>query len=114
RRGAVLAPDPAVHPADELAADVEAEPGSADAAVEVGVEAIELLEDAVAVADRDAQALVLDDEAGDALAGLDPDADGPACGRVLHRVVDEVRQHLAHLVRVGGDAREAVRGVELD
>src|SRR5207244_3480048 len=53
-----LDPDAPVVPVDELAADVEAEAGAADAASHVRIEAIELLEDAPALGCRDAEAAV--------------------------------------------------------
>src|SRR4029079_11582894 len=95
-------PDPAVHALDELAADVEAEAGAPDAAREVGVEPEELLEDARLLPGRDPEALVLDADPGavSRLAQQDPHA--AAVRRVLDRVVDEVRQHLAQLARAGG------------
>ena len=67
-----LDPDAAVHAAHQLAADVEAEPGAADAAGEVRVEAEELLEDAAVLGGRDAEPLVADEEA---------DAPSPAARR---------------------------------
>ena len=57
-----LDPDPAVHAADDLAADVEAEPGAADAAGQVRVEPVELLEDRAVLGGRDPEALVGDRE----------------------------------------------------
>src|SRR5207237_6180 len=53
-----LRPDPAVEAAHELAADVEPEPGPADAAGHVRVEPEELLEDAAPLGRRDAETLV--------------------------------------------------------
>src|SRR4051812_15705851 len=55
-------PDPPVHAVHELAADVEPEPRSADAAREVRVEPEELLEDPAVLGRRDAEPLVLDPE----------------------------------------------------
>ena len=62
-------PDAAVHAMHELAADVEAEACSADAAGQVRVEAEELLEDPRLLGRRDAEALV-DDAEPDVVAGL--------------------------------------------
>ena len=56
-------PDPAVHAVHELAADVEAEAGAADAAGQVRVEPEELLEDSRLLGRRDAETLVFDAEA---------------------------------------------------
>src|SRR5213078_249716 len=61
--GLRLDPDAPVHRPDELTADVEAEAGSADAAPLVRIEAVELVEDPLLLAHRDAEALVLDGEA---------------------------------------------------
>src|SRR2546423_11671798 len=44
-----LDPDPPADPPDELAGDVEAEPRAADAAGHVGVEAVEIFGDPVAL-----------------------------------------------------------------
>ena len=62
-RPAPTRPDPAAHAADDLAADVEAEAGAADAAREVRVEAEELLEDPLVLGGRDAEPAVADGEA---------------------------------------------------
>src|SRR5581483_3540637 len=51
-------PDSSVHARHELAGDVEPEPGAADAAGQVRVEAKELLEDPVLLGGRDAEALI--------------------------------------------------------
>src|SRR5256885_16300797 len=51
-----LDPDLAVHAADEFTADIEPETGAADAARQFGVEAVELLEDPLTLARRDADA----------------------------------------------------------
>src|SRR5207253_8404104 len=64
-------PDPAPHRADELAADVEPEATSPDAAPMVRIEAIELLEDPLLLAERDAEPLVADGKARVAAVGLD-------------------------------------------
>src|SRR5262249_55894693 len=47
--------DLAPHPPQELAADVEAEAGAADAPPEVRVEAVELLEDPLLLVERDSE-----------------------------------------------------------
>src|SRR5690349_5015876 len=57
-----LDPDAAVDAANELAADVETQPGAADPARHVGVEAEELLEDAPLLRGWDPEALVDDRE----------------------------------------------------
>src|SRR5262249_42810579 len=58
-----LDPDPAVHRLNELPADVEPQTASSDAAPMVRIESIELLEDPLLLAERDAQPLVADGEA---------------------------------------------------
>ena len=60
-----LDPDAAVHPTNELATDVEAEPGAADSAGHVRIEPVELLEDAALLGRRDAEAFVGDHEPHD-------------------------------------------------
>src|SRR3954468_3677031 len=81
-RGAVAAvgddPDAAVHPRDQLAGDVEAQPGSSDSAREVGVEPEELLEDTVLLGGRDAQPLVAEAESDAPAAAADLQLDSPA------------------------------------
>ena len=52
---------------------------------------------------RYAQPLVVDGEANARSCDRDLDGDSSSIRRVLHRVVDEVRQDLPHLVRIGGD-----------
>ena len=104
-----LDPDLPVHPAHELAADVEAEAGAADAAGHVGIEAVELLEDPPVLGRGDAEPGVGDREADRAVAVRDRERDRPALGRVLDRVVDEVDEHLVELAGVGDDARDPLR-----
>src|SRR6266550_5779173 len=86
-RGPVrLDPDAAVDPAHELAADVEAEPGAADAAAHAGIEAVELLEDPALVGGRNPEPRVGDREADVPPVRREQDRDRPALGRVLDRV----------------------------
>src|SRR5262249_22451447 len=106
--GLRLQPDVAAHAADELVADVEAEPGTADAAGHLRVDAVELLEDAALLVDGDPEALVANVEDHVALVRLDADLDHAAIRRVLDRVLDEVDEHLPDLVAVGLDERHAV------
>ena len=73
-------PDPPRHPRHELAGDVEAEAGAADAAREVRVEPEELLEDPILLCGRDAEPLVADPEPDAAAAAADLDLDTPAVG----------------------------------
>src|SRR5919201_940336 len=60
--------DPAVHPLNELATDVQAEPAAADAVGLRRVEPVELLEDPLVLVGRDADPLVGDRDRDDALA----------------------------------------------
>src|SRR4051812_11622569 len=107
RSGAAVGfdPDAALDAAHELAADVEAEAGAADAAAHVGVEAVELLEDPPLLARGDPEAGVRDREADVAFARLERDVDRAAVGRVLDGVLDQVRDHLPELPRVRRDGR---------
>src|SRR5436305_8489771 len=73
-----LDPDAAVDAADELAADIEAEPRAADAAAHVRIEAVELLEDPPLLALRDAETGVRDREADMAAVRLERDVDRAA------------------------------------
>src|SRR5437868_7469701 len=85
------------HPAhllDDLARDVQAEPGAADAAGHLGVEPIELLEDPCLLGGRDAEALVLDVDAHAVWPVDDAHLDLAPAGRVLDRVLDEVDDDL--------------------
>ena len=72
----------------------------------VRIEAIELLEDPLLLAQRDAQALVADGEPHGVGVGLHPELDAPTLRRVLDRVVDEVGQHLARALGVAGHLRQ--------
>src|SRR6266542_4376721 len=98
-----LDPDATAHALEQLAADVQAEAGAADAAGQIGVEAIELLEDAAMLGGWNAQALVADREPQARPIDLDLHYHAAAVRRVLDRVVDEVRQDLSRLVRVSCD-----------
>src|SRR5919204_6506712 len=93
-------PDLPVHAADELAADVQPEPGASDATGELGIEAEELLEDPLPVAWWDSDPLVRDPELN-AIAHLaHRDLHAAAVRRVLDAVLDEVAEHLPKLGRV--------------
>src|SRR5438552_15612949 len=95
-----LDPDPSAHPFEQLAADVKAQACAADAASQVGIEAVELLEDAAVLGGRDSEALVPHREAQARARERDVDLDAPAPGRVLDGVFGEGRDDLANLVRV--------------
>src|SRR2546425_3583094 len=77
-------PDIPSHAAHELAADVEPEPGPADATCHLRIEAIELLEDACLLLGWDSDALVLDVEEHGLLPGrlsrFESDLDPAAVG----------------------------------
>ena len=70
--------EPTIHPADELAADVEAEPRPADAARELGIDPVELAEDPLLLPVGDAEALVRDREPEVRGVRLDADLDRAA------------------------------------
>src|SRR5205823_7064606 len=72
------------------------------------VEAVELVEDPLALRARDAEPLVGHLDLALAVLRIDPDLDLAALGRVLDRVVDEVDEHLPELVRVAEDRADAV------
>src|SRR5438874_6245934 len=101
-----LDPDPAFDPPDQLPGDVEAEPGASDAAGHVGIEAIELFEDATPLRRRDTEAAVRDRKPDDVACGLHRDADLAAAGRVLDGVLDQIVENLAELRLVRGHARQ--------
>src|SRR5947207_2641388 len=110
-----LDPDPPAHPPDELAGDVEAEPGAPDASGHVGVEAVELLDDPVALRGWDPEAHVGHREPHPPVALLDAETDVPAGRRVLDGVLQQVVEHLPQLSRVGCDRRHGVAdGIELE
>lgn len=100
-------PDAAVHPRHELPRDVEAEARPAHPARQVRVEAEELLEDPVLLCGRNAEPLVGDAEPDATATAADLDLDVAPVERVLDRVVDQVREDLAQLVRIRGDLRQA-------
>src|SRR4029077_5318535 len=107
-------PDAAVHLLHELSADVQPEPRPADAAREVRVDPVELLEDPLELAGRDAEALVLHLEADPRPRALAPDLDPAAVRRVLDGVLDEVEQPLLHPPGVPDGTRHARLALELD
>src|SRR3954451_9281991 len=95
-----LDPDAPVHRLDELAADVQAEARSADAPPLVGIQSIELVEDPLLLAYRDAEALILDAEAKPVAHCSEPHLDSPPGRRVLDRVVEQIEQHLARALAI--------------
>src|SRR5205823_14553497 len=109
-----LDPDAPVEPVDELAADVEPEPGAADASRHVRIEAIELLEDATALGRRDAEPVVAHAPDDVSLLALEPNGHRPTVGRVLDGVVDEVDEYLAELLLVGPYRGKPLRRGEVE
>src|SRR5215204_3080747 len=103
--------DAAAHPADELAADVQPQPGAARDLSLVWVRAVELLEDRPLLGRRDSDPLVLDLDPRAGRGATRGDGDRSAAWRVLDRVVDQVEEHLldpvavAHRGGVGVDLR---------
>src|SRR5262249_29867093 len=108
-RLAAFDPDLALHLADELPADVQAEPGAADATRQLRVEAVELLEDPLPLARWDADPLVADAGTDAVVDTLHRDLDPPTVPRVLDRVCEEVAAHAPQLFPAGGNAASAVR-----
>src|SRR5260221_3953147 len=111
--------DPAAVRLDDLLADGEAQPGAFGLAGEQVVAAVEALEDAFAVLEAHAGAVVLHLD-GDALfRAARAQEDALHLAGVLDRVVQEVEHHLRHRFAVDVDGREAgldhrvVGGVEL-
>src|SRR5206468_5445475 len=95
--------DLAAHAADELAADVETEPGAADAAGQLRIDAVELAEDPPLLERRDPDSLVADGQPHAAVAPRHRDPHPAAGGGIFDRVVDKVEQHLPELVRIRGN-----------
>src|SRR5205085_12520332 len=99
--------DRPTHPADELPADVEAQPGPAVDVGLAGVAPVELLEDRLLLRRGDAEALVPDVDADAGLGARGRDRHLAALRGVLDRVVDQVDEHLLDPVAVA-DHRRAV------
>src|SRR5262245_29437259 len=88
---------------DQVAADVQAEADGLDRAT-AGLDAIETLEQALEVLGRDADALIADAYAQQALfVGADAGAHVATARRVFDGVVDQIGEHLldAHGVGIG-------------
>jgi len=84
---------------DELAADVEAEAGAADAARHVRVEAVELLEDPALLGERDAEPLIEHAELQPAAPLLEREDDLDEAQRMrLLRMIEQESDHLAQIV----------------
>src|SRR4029453_18171847 len=92
--------DVAIHPARQLAADVEAEAGSARRFRQVWIDAVEFLEDRLLLARGDADALVGDGKPYAIGALADRDRDPAALRRELGGVVEQVDQDLLDAVAV--------------
>ena len=90
-------------------ADVKPEPGTLDAPRQVRIHSVELAEDPLLLPMRDPQPVVADLEAQAAFARLDAELHTTALRRVLDRVVDEVQEDLAELVRVTDDRLQTTR-----
>src|SRR5207248_6576139 len=98
--GLGLNPDSSAHPADELAADVQAEPGAADPADHVRIDAIELLEDPALIGIRNTKTLVADLKADVVPVRREYEPHFAAVRRILDGVVEQIDEYLPHLVRV--------------
>src|SRR4029078_3221271 len=81
---------------------------AADATGASGVDAGELAEDTALIERSDPDPFVAHADPDATLAPLDRKLDPPAAGRVFDRVVDQVDQNLAQLVRVSGNGFERV------
>src|SRR6266540_2268810 len=106
--------DLTAHSSHELAADVEAEAGAADAARQIRIEPVELLEDPLVLVDGDPEPFVLDREADPVVVPLESNVDPAAARGVLDGVLDEIRQHLADLLAVAGRVGQPRRRRQLD
>src|SRR5215218_11415321 len=104
-------PDPPAVPADDVARDGQAETGAA-AADAGAVDLVEALEDAGTVRLGDADAVIRDRRSCGISFASDGDTDLPAVGAELHRVVDEVDEHLLEALLVSANRRHA--GLDLD
>src|SRR5215211_8980825 len=107
-----LQPDLPAHPFDELATDVEAKAGSADALDHVRIEPVELLEDPALLVGWDPHSLVGDAEEHAALGRVDSQLDPSPVRRVLDGVLHEVHEHLPRPVLVGSDERHVFGDVD--
>src|SRR3954470_4096899 len=83
--------------------DRQAQTGAARVARAGPVEAMEPVEDRGALIDRDARAVVVDEEPQPAARGLDAERDDPVLGRMGDRVAQEVAQGLGQAALVGLD-----------
>src|SRR5207244_890012 len=91
--GRAVEPDPAAHALDDALGDCEAEPGTSEPARGAGIGLLELAEDALLLAGRDADAGVGHLEADHPRrdCGLDGDRDRAALGE-LDGVAGEIEQ----------------------
>src|SRR4051812_33362826 len=103
-----------VQPVDDLAADVEAEPGATDAAAHLGIEPVELLEDPLLLRGRDPDSLVDDVDLRGVIRARDEDVDASAFRGVLHRVLHEIHNDLAEKRLVGLDDDRLCRRLQDD
>src|SRR5688572_1739414 len=98
-----LDPDAALHPFDQLARDVQPEPGPPDAAGESRIEPVELLEDPLLLVLRDAEPPVRDRKANTPIVLAEGDLDTASPRRVLDRILDQVHEHLPEALLVADD-----------
>src|SRR5581483_6235231 len=95
-----LDPDPPAHRGDEPAGDEEPEPGTAARAAVRLAAAVELAEDLLLLGLRNADPVVGDAHLDRVVLALDAHRHRAAVARVLERVVEQDREHLAQLVRI--------------
>ena len=107
--GIVLVPDAPAHEGRETGGDRKAQAGALDLAADVGLQPLEILEQAVLVLSRYARTGVGDLDPEHLLAGREEPELDPAVIRELDRVAKEVEQDLAQPGQVGGDGARHIR-----
>ncbi len=100
-------PDATSHRVHEAAHDEEPEPGAARR-----IRSVELAKDALLLHLGNADALVGDGNLDAVVALPGGDRDSAPGGRVAHRVLDEVRQHLPQLLGIGRGGERLRRQVD--
>ena len=91
--GPGLDPQPAVHPFDEPAADVQAQAHATPRTSQVALDLVEAIEDSLLLGERDAGTFVPHGDGGPVFFDGHADLDGLVWRRVLQRVGEEVADH---------------------
>src|SRR5215207_9204058 len=107
-------PDAAAMLLDDVATDIQAEAHARDLALLGVAGATERLEDAIGRLRRQANALILNLDQHPARLRLDPHPQLRAVGRVLDRVIEQIRKHLLESIRVGRDLPRGAHDVQQD